>query len=706
MKHLNFLSKSSSQSCGHNVVTLASTVGSPSAHRRGTLLKLLSVLVLIFTLGIGNVWGSNWTGTSTTKAPAGTYKAMVANEAVVAGDTVIIVSGSGNSAAAMSTTQNNNNRSTITVSESSSTVVLDGTTAVQALEVAASSVSGKWTLHTADGYLYAPSYSSSTNNYLKTETTDKSGYGGDWTIAYNNVEATGNGTRRFIRRNGTLISCYASGAQTAITVYKKAHKVLYQGNGGSTSCSDNTFYKSNAEVTLCASEPTRSNYTFTGWTATIALTNATTDANIAAGTLIPAGTHIVMPAKDVVLTAQWESAASSDPALELTGSGAFGNVDVDDTKDLDFTLTGANLTANASVSVSGTGFSLITPAGGSLTQTAGSITGSNNITVRFAPTAGGAHNGTLTVSSAGAEDVSISLSGTGILYDHFIDEVQNTTGYTGAGMAKGGDYSEDLPTIADKDAGSGNCQALHYHFCGWVTEANRANPHGHLATITGTASGETYYAVWAKAGTGGTSYTQVTSISEGVYVMVSEKTSSTYRYMPNTTSSSSNPALGTGITMSTTAGVTTLTNAVTDAMLWDFTLKSGSVYYIRPHGSTTIGLGTTTSGGANIRISESYKNMEWTIATSNSYGWQFKNNASTNMYLAVYADDYWRCYNAAGTNQYGKFYLFKQNLSYADSITVCCNELGSINGSVNLNRWVKNLCGCKGTVFLRDMQIN
>ena len=25
-------------------------------------------------------------------------------------------------------------------------------------------------------------------------------------------------------------------------------------------------------------------------------------------------------------------------------------------------------------------------------------------------------------------------------------------------------------------------------------------------------------------------------------------------------------------------------------------------------------------------------------------------------------------------------------------------------GSVNLSRWVKNLCGCKGTAFLRDMQ--
>ena len=59
MKHLNFLSKSSSQSCSHSSVTLASTVGSPSVDRRGTMLKLLSVLVLIFTFGIGQMWGAD-----------------------------------------------------------------------------------------------------------------------------------------------------------------------------------------------------------------------------------------------------------------------------------------------------------------------------------------------------------------------------------------------------------------------------------------------------------------------------------------------------------------------------------------------------------------------------------------------------------------------------------------------------------------------
>ncbi|MBP5477446.1 MAG: InlB B-repeat-containing protein [Paludibacteraceae bacterium] len=215
-------------------------------------------------------------------------------------------------------------------------------------------------------------------------------------------------------------------------------------------------------------------------------------------------------------------------------------------------------------------------------------------------------------------------------------------------------------------------------FVGWVGEANKNYSHASTAPTYVSAGGSvteaaTYYAVFADAAGGDYVYTKVTSISAGTYVMVSEKTASTYRYMPNTTSSGSNPPLGSGITMSTTNGVTTLTNSVTAAMLWDFTLKSGSVYYIRPHGSTTIGLGTTNSTGANIRISTTYVNTEWTIATSNDYGWQFKNNASTNMYLAVYADDYWRNYSSSTTNQNGTFYLFKQSggTTYSAYSTTC-----------------------------------
>ena len=61
MKNFNFLSSLGRQSSGLGIATLASTVGSPSAHRRGAMLKLISVLVLVLTLGVGQMWGTETT---------------------------------------------------------------------------------------------------------------------------------------------------------------------------------------------------------------------------------------------------------------------------------------------------------------------------------------------------------------------------------------------------------------------------------------------------------------------------------------------------------------------------------------------------------------------------------------------------------------------------------------------------------------------
>lgn len=50
--------KNFTYSSWHDVTsTLSMTVSSPSAHRRSTMLKLVSVLVLILTVGVGDVWG-------------------------------------------------------------------------------------------------------------------------------------------------------------------------------------------------------------------------------------------------------------------------------------------------------------------------------------------------------------------------------------------------------------------------------------------------------------------------------------------------------------------------------------------------------------------------------------------------------------------------------------------------------------------------
>ena len=162
-----------------------------------------------------------------------------------------------------------------------------------------------------------------------------------------------------------------------------------------------------------------------------------------------------------------------------------------------------------------------------------------------------------------------------------------------------------------------------------------------------------------------TKYKQISSLSdveEGVYVIGSiyQTDGSPLVYMPNTTSSSSNPTLLEGLTTETASGITYLTNTITDDMLWDFTSTgTANQYYFRPHGSTTIGLGCTTSTGDKIRISSSYKDMKWTVAVSTDYNWQFKNDATTAMYLAVYNKYAWRNYDSSTTNQKGKFYIYK-----------------------------------------------
>ena len=103
-----------------------------------------------------------------------------------------------------------------------------------------------------------------------------------------------------------------------------------------------------------------------------------------------------------------------------------------------------------------------------------------------------------------ASNVTITANFTRV--DTYIDEVWNTVtaGQTGT-------YTR--PTIADQTPGGlTDCQHLHYHFAGWVTETYKASPSGHLApTGSVTADGTTYYAVWEKEAAGGGSLTKLTS---------------------------------------------------------------------------------------------------------------------------------------------------------------------------------------------------
>ena len=236
---------------------------------------------------------------------------------------------------------------------------------------------------------------------------------------------------------------------------------------------------------------------------------------------------------------------------------------------------------------------------------------------------------------------------------------------------------DDNSTLTEEYGGEGvtlpTRSAIGNDFVGWATAS--------ISTATTTAptlipSGAyqpteniKLYPVYSYSAIGTvTNYKRVSAINEvteGTFVMGSQysTTGAPLVYMPNTTSSGSNPTLKEGIVEKTVSGDVYLSNAIASDMLWDFTSTgTANQYYIRPHESTTIGLGCTNSGGANVRISSAYKDMKWTIAANSSYNWQFKNDAndaSTAMYLAVYDKYAWRNYNSSSTNQKGKFYLYK-----------------------------------------------
>lgn len=89
--------------------------------------------------------------------------------------------------------------------------------------------------------------------------------------------------------------------------------------------------------------------------------------------------------------------------------------------------------------------------------------------------------------------------------DHFIDNIQETSGYTGDGKAVSTSFTKLEITLSDKAATtSGSCEDVHYHFVGWVTEADRSAGNvdaEHIVNFQDSGNvptGTTYYAVWAK----------------------------------------------------------------------------------------------------------------------------------------------------------------------------------------------------------------
>ena len=106
------------------------------------------------------------------------------------------------------------------------------------------------------------------------------------------------------------------------------------------------------------------------------------------------------------------------------------------------------------------------------------------------------NSNTLTVTAS--SDCSIQVNFEKKPVNTYIDNVQGNEEQELCG-------SHTTPSLTDKtQATTGTCEQQHWHFMGWVTEANKANPTDANIVKAGTsvtANGTTYYAVWAKGET-------------------------------------------------------------------------------------------------------------------------------------------------------------------------------------------------------------
>ena len=206
--------------------------------------------------------------------------------------------------------------------------------------------------------------------------------------------------------------------------------------------------------------------------------------------------------KKIVYTTQTALAKDATIQLKYTqtgkkgaGQGYFNNIQVvaEITNAPSYTVTAtSNNNTYGTVSVSGT-----------------TITASPKTGYTYANPAYTVTSGTATVTQNG-NTFTVTPSSNCSIRINFAEKVKNTYIDNVQGNSEQALYdSHKTPTLTDKTpATTGTCEQQHWHFMGWVTEANKENPTDAnivKANTSVTANGTTYYAVWAIGGTTNTS---------------------------------------------------------------------------------------------------------------------------------------------------------------------------------------------------------
>ena len=360
-----------------------------------------------------------------------------------------------------------------------------------------------------------------------------------------------------------------------------------------------------------------------------------------------------------------ETVAEASPSLIVSSSALnFGNVETSAYKELNFTLSGSNLSADATLAISGANASMFSVSPTSVSPTDGSIA-NTKVTVTYKPTAVGEHVATLTVSSTGATDKAITLSGTAIapLAHYTVNWVVNGAAYTegapSTNVAEGSKVSA-LPTtpaaIGDKA------------FMGWTNAAISGTQDAAPAVLFTTVAeaptvtaNTTYYAVFADATPVSNTWKRIKNladITEGSYVIKNDA-----YVLPSTTTGSSTPPSQVSAPEITDDNIT---GTVTESMIWQFTTTSTAHQFFIKNAEGNYLYATDNNNG--VRVGNTEDKWTFDVNTADYFSMQ---EAKNSRYCATYSDGAdWRSYTTATHANYrngGKLELYKYESVYSYS---------------------------------------
>ncbi len=395
-------------------------------------------------------------------------KATSLSDLCVGAKVIIAASGSN---VAMSEEQKTNNRGQYTITKNGNNATwTTGTTDVE--EFTLGKTGDYYTFKDKNNqYIYA---ASSSSNYLRSQATNNAN--GEWAITFSSGNASivshGSNTNNIIRYNSSssLFACYGSTTQGDVAIYVK-----------DGDCSECTAISPTLSYTAAATVGQVLNPTLDKKGSSGAVTYSIKSGSSYAS--INASTGALTCSAAGTVTVQATIAAAGD---YCEGTATSNTITISAPS---YTVTAqSNNTELGTVSGTTT-----------ITASPKTCVGYANpaYTVTPAGKATVAQNGnTFTVSNVTA-NVTVTINFVALTPDIYEDHLHNN-----AKIEKCGSY--EAPSLPDATkATTGDCDADHYHFAGWVTSTISTGttdaPSGMITTGTAmNANGRTYIAVWAK----------------------------------------------------------------------------------------------------------------------------------------------------------------------------------------------------------------